>query len=212
MPASLIDFVLCRACHPLKAWQNFDPVFDALKIQINISGKDLAHPGLVGRVSRALIEAQLRPQHIALELTENILMERLETALPMLLELCKLGIGLSVDDFGTGYSSLAHLSSLPIQSLNVDRSFVSGLRAGTKEAMIVRAIVHLGNSLGKRVIAEGIETPSQFAQRREMGCHEGRAFKCRARSHRTRSGRCSRTPWPTTRCRSGTWRRRTRRR
>ena len=101
-------------CHPLMAWQNLDPVIDALKIQINISGKDLAHLRLVGRVSRALIEAQLRPQHIALELTENILMARLETALPMLLELCKLGIGLSVDDFGTGYSSLAHVSSLPI--------------------------------------------------------------------------------------------------
>ena len=178
MPASLIDFVLRRACHPLTAWQNLDPVFDALKIQINISGKDLAHPGLVGRVSRALIEAQLRPQHIALELTENILMERHETALPMLLELCKLGIGLSVDDFGTGYSSLAHL----------------------------------GNSLGKRVIAEGIETPSRFAKVREMGCHEGKAFTCRARSHRMRARRCSRAPWPTTRCRSGTWRRRTRRR
>ena len=58
----------------------------------------------------------------------------------------------------------------------MDRSFVSGLRAGTKEAMIVRAIVHLGNSLGKRVIAEGIETPSQFAQLREMGGHEGQGF------------------------------------
>jgi diguanylate cyclase (GGDEF)-like protein/PAS domain S-box-containing protein len=172
----ITDFVLHRACHQLKAWQVSDPAFAALTMHVNISGKDIAGNGLVARVTHAIVEARLLPQHVTLELTENILMERLETALPMLTELRALGVGLSVDDFGTGYSSLAHLSSLPIDSLKVDRSFVRGLRTNSKEATIVRAIVHLGNSLGKRVIAEGVETPSQFAQLKEMGCQLGQGL------------------------------------
>jgi diguanylate cyclase (GGDEF)-like protein/PAS domain S-box-containing protein len=172
----LTDFVLHRACHQLKEWQLLDPVFASLTMHVNIAGKDLGQTGLVARVTHAIVEAGLRPEHLALELTENILMERLETALPLLAELRALGIGLSVDDFGTGYSSLAHLSTLPIDSLKVDRSFVRSLHLDTNEATIVRAIVHLGNALGKRVIAEGIETASQFAQLREMGCHTGQGF------------------------------------
>ncbi len=173
---ALTDTVLHRACHQLRAWQLADAESRHLTMHVNIAGKDLAQPGLVARVTHALVDSGLASESLTLELTENILMARLETALPTLNELRELGIGLSVDDFGTGYSSLAHLSTLPIDSLKVDRSFVRGLRPHSKEATIVRAIVHLGNSLGKRVIAEGIETPSQFAQLREMGCEGGQGF------------------------------------
>jgi diguanylate cyclase (GGDEF)-like protein/PAS domain S-box-containing protein len=173
---ALTDTVLHRACHQLRAWQLADAESRYLTMHVNIAGKDLAQPGLVARVTHALVDSGLASEALTLELTENILMERLETALPTLNELRDLGIGLSVDDFGTGYSSLAHLSTLPIDSLKVDRSFVRGLRPHSKEATIVRAIVHLGNSLGKRVIAEGIETASQFAQLREMGCEGGQGF------------------------------------
>jgi diguanylate cyclase (GGDEF)-like protein/PAS domain S-box-containing protein len=173
---ALTDSVLHQACKQLKTWQDSDPAFAGLTINVNLSGKDLANPALVARVTRALVEARLQPECLVLELTENILMELLETALPTLSELRSLGIALSVDDFGTGYSSLSHLSSLPIDSLKVDRSFIRTLRSGSKEAMVVRAIVNLGNSLGKRVIAEGIETDSQFAHLRDMGCQTGQGF------------------------------------
>ena len=153
-----------------------DPAFGALTMQVNVSGRDLDQKGLVARVTHAIVEARLEPQHLTLELTENILMDRLESALPAMVELRALGIGLSVDDFGTGYSSLAHLSSLPIDSLKVDRSFVRNLRAGSKESMVVRAIVKLGNALGKGVVAEDIETASQFDQLKEMGCQLGQGF------------------------------------
>jgi EAL domain-containing protein (putative c-di-GMP-specific phosphodiesterase class I) len=96
--------------------------------------------------------------------------------MPMLTELRALGIGLSVDDFGTGYSSLSHLSSLPIDSLKIDRSFVRDLQLGSNESAVVRAIVLLGNSLGKSIIAEGIETESQLGLLREMGCGVGQGF------------------------------------
>ena len=172
----LTDLVLRRACAQLRQWHLLDAVFADLRVQVNLSSKDLAQPGLASRVTQAVFGAGLLPTHLTLELTENILMERLETALQMLEELRRLGVRLSVDDFGTGYSSLAHLSSLPIDSLKVDRSFVRSLTAGSKEAMVVRGIVQLGNSLGKDVVAEGIETPSQFDQLCEMGCRFGQGF------------------------------------
>ena len=172
----ITDFVLHSACHELARWQHSDAALGELNMHVNVSGKDIGNPGFVARVTHALVEARLAPQQLVLELTENILMERIEAALPLLTELRKLGVGLSVDDFGTGYSSLSHLSSLPIDSLKVDRSFVRDLHAGTNESTVVRAIVHLGNSLGKSVIAEGIETRGQFAQLHEMGCEFGQGF------------------------------------
>jgi EAL domain-containing protein (putative c-di-GMP-specific phosphodiesterase class I) len=103
-------------------------------------------------------------------------MSRLEGALPVLGELQRLGVALAIDDFGTGYSSLSHLSTLPIDCLKIDRSFVNRLEAGTKEAAVVRSIVLLGSSLGKAVVAEGIETAAQLEQLREMGCRYGQGF------------------------------------
>jgi diguanylate cyclase (GGDEF)-like protein/PAS domain S-box-containing protein len=172
----LSDFVLGRACSRLKQWQQCHPSMAELTMQINISGNDIAHSGFVPRITRAIVEARLQPQHLILELTENILMARLESALPALAELQHLGVGLSVDDFGTGYSSLAHLSSLPIDSLKIDRSFVAKLQVGSNEAAVVRAVVLLGKSLGKSVIAEGIETRSQLDQLRDMGCDVGQGY------------------------------------
>ncbi len=131
-------------------------------MHVNVSGNDVAHPGFVARVTAALVEARLDPQHLTLELTENILMQRLEAARPTLTELRRLGICLSVDDFGTGYSSLQHLSKLPVNSLKIDRAFVADLEHSADDAAVVQAIVLLGRSLGKSIIAEGIETEAQL--------------------------------------------------
>ena len=173
---ALTDFVLRSACRQLKAWQQRDASAGQLNVHVNVSGNDIAHPGFVARVTGALAEAQLQPVHLTIELTENILMERLEAALPTLTELRRLGVGLSVDDFGTGYSSLRHLSSLPVNSLKIDRGFVADLLRGTADAAVVRAIVGLGNSLGKSIIAEGIENPEQLEQLRQMGCAGGQGY------------------------------------
>jgi EAL domain-containing protein (putative c-di-GMP-specific phosphodiesterase class I) len=85
-------------------------------------------------------------------------------------------VALAIDDFGTGYSSLSYLSTLPIDSLKIDRSFVHGMSAGSKDAEIVRAIIMLGGALGKAVVAEGIETHSQLLQLHELGCEQGQGF------------------------------------
>jgi diguanylate cyclase (GGDEF)-like protein/PAS domain S-box-containing protein len=176
MIVPLTDFVLRTACADLKRWQQSDPAFAGLTMNVNVSGKDIAQASLVARITRALVAARLEPQHLIIELTENILMEQLKVALPLLEDLRTLGVGLSVDDFGTGYSSLAHLSGLPVDSLKIDRSFISGMRSGSKESAVVRAVVTLGHSLHKRVIAEGIETEQQFEQLRDMGCEAGQGY------------------------------------
>jgi diguanylate cyclase (GGDEF)-like protein len=176
MMPRLTDFVLRTACRQLHTWQSRDSKFAELNMHVNVSGSDIAHPSLVFRINAAIVEARLQAQHLTLELTENILMERLEAALPSLKELRRLGVGLSVDDFGTGYSSLRHLSSLPVNSLKIDRGFVTDMRRGSDEAAVVRSIVLLGNSLGKAIIGEGIETAEQLEQLRDMGCVSGQGF------------------------------------
>jgi diguanylate cyclase (GGDEF)-like protein len=172
----LTDFVLATACAQLRQWQSRDERFAELTMHVNLSGIDIAHPGLVARVNSAILAAGLQARHLTLELTENILMERLEAALPSLTELRRLGVGLSIDDFGTGYTSLRHLSSLPVSSLKIDRAFVAEMHAGTSEAAVVRAIVLLGNSLGKTIIAEGIEAAEQTCQLLDLGCQVGQGF------------------------------------
>jgi len=172
----LTDFVLDTACRQLKLWQARSEAFAGLTMQVNVSGNDIAHSAFAQRVTRAIVAARLQPSHLTLELTENVLMDRVDGAVVTLTRLRELGVGLSIDDFGTGYSSLSYLSSLPIDSLKIDASFVRGMRNGSKEAEVVRAIVTLGASLGKSVIAEGIETESQFDQLRGMGCESGQGY------------------------------------
>ncbi|MFY8085749.1 MAG: putative bifunctional diguanylate cyclase/phosphodiesterase, partial [Rubrivivax sp.] len=123
----LTDFVMHCACRQLRAWQQSHPDWAGLTVNVNVSGHDLAHAAFVARVTRAIVEAGLLPTHLCIELTENILMSRLEGALPVLAELRRMGVELAIDDFGTGYSSLSHLSTLPIDCLKIDRSFVSRL-------------------------------------------------------------------------------------
>jgi diguanylate cyclase (GGDEF)-like protein/PAS domain S-box-containing protein len=170
------DFVLHCACRQLKAWQEASPEHANLTMNVNVSGHDIAHPALVARVSRALVESGVSPRHLCIELTENILMSRVEGALGTLTELKELGVLLAIDDFGTGYSSLSHLSTLPLDCLKIDRSFVARLGAGQAEEAVVRSIVLLGSSLGKAVVAEGIETPEQLQRLRRLGCRHGQGY------------------------------------
>ena len=172
----LSDFVMHCACRQLRQWQLSDPALSELTMSVNLSAHDLAHPALVARVSRAIVEAGLRPEHLTLELTENILMSHIDDAVGTLTALRHLGAHLAVDDFGTGYSSLSHLSKLPIDILKIDRSFVAHLQQGSADAAVVSAIIQLGGTLHKAVVAEGIETQSQMDQLRELGCGYGQGF------------------------------------
>jgi EAL domain-containing protein (putative c-di-GMP-specific phosphodiesterase class I) len=145
-------------------------------MHVNISGFGLAQSSFVNGVTRTLLTHGIQPRHLTLEITESTLMAHLDNAVDTMTQLRQLGLGISVDDFGTGYSSLNYLSSLPINSLKIDRSFVEELQANAPNSEIVRAIVTLGGSLGKSVIAEGIETPSQLQRLCDLGCEYGQGF------------------------------------
>ena len=169
----ITDLVLARACADLRRWHGRGANCSALRLHVNISDKDVAQRNLPQRIQGALFEAALRPEHLVLELTEVILMRRLTTERQVLEDLRQFGIGLSIDDFGMGYSSLAHLSSLPIDSLKIDRSFIDGLLTRPTDAAIVRTILDLGRSLGRQVVAEGIENAGQLSALRTLGCAFG---------------------------------------
>jgi diguanylate cyclase (GGDEF)-like protein len=173
---TLTELVLTRACRQLKAWQTVAETASKLRMQVNVSGTDLCRLALVSHVTRALLTNGLEPWQLTLEITESMLMKRLDSALETMTQLRELGVGLSVDDFGTGYSSLSYLSTLPITSLKIDRSFVQRLQDGTRNSEVVKAIVTLGHSLGRAVIAEGIESPAQLSKLRELGCGFGQGY------------------------------------
>jgi diguanylate cyclase (GGDEF)-like protein/PAS domain S-box-containing protein len=165
-----------HACRQLRAWRDHNPEFADLTMHVNISGNDLCQKAFAEQVTRTLLESGVSPHQLTLEITESILMDRLESARDAMSYLRNQGVAISVDDFGTGYSSLSYLSSLPISSLKIDASFVQKLEADTNDTEVVRAIVMLGRSLKKTVIAEGIETPAQLKLLRELGCELGQGF------------------------------------
>ena len=167
---ALTRWALSAACTQLREWRTQTAVDGDLFVNVNIAGQDLAEPGFANLVNDTLIACDLPPRCLTLEITETALMQQLAAGQRTLARLREMGVGLSVDDFGTGYSSLSHLSTLPINSLKIDRSFVDRLDGASVETEIVRAVIQLGQALGKRVVAEGIETEAQLQRLHEMGC------------------------------------------
>jgi EAL domain-containing protein (putative c-di-GMP-specific phosphodiesterase class I) len=176
MMVPLSDFVLHCACLQLRQWQLLGPAHAQLGMQVNVAAADLAQASFVAKVSRALVEAGIRPQDLTLELTESSLTSRVDTIMHTLTELRRLGVRLAVDDFGTGASSLSQLARLPVDSLKIDRSFIQQMAPGSDDAAVVQAIVQLGRSLRRTVVAEGIETAAQMAQLQAMGCAQGQGY------------------------------------
>jgi diguanylate cyclase (GGDEF)-like protein/PAS domain S-box-containing protein len=173
---AITRWVLRRACAQLRGWHAQYPALADVGVHVNASSKDFASVGFSRFVSDTIEQAGLRPSLLTLEITENALMERAGAAGDTMTQLRELGIGISIDDFGTGYSSLAYLSTLPISSLKIDRSFVRQLQASNENSEIVRAVINLGTSLGKQVIAEGIETSAQLQRLEHLGCSHGQGF------------------------------------
>ena len=145
---------------------------------------------------------------LTLELTESTVMGESHRSMAVLLGLQELGVRLSVDDFGTGYSSLAHLRSLPVTELKIDKSFVMTMTVNDQDAVIVRTLVELGRSLGLRTVAEGVESPDAQEMLREYGCERRRATSSAGRSRPSTScpgspgSPCATVPWATRSCRS----------
>jgi len=166
----LTEYILARACAHLHQWQSRGAHWESLGIQVNLTDKDVAQRGLPDRIKSVLLRTSLLPRSLTLELTEGIIMRRIASERPALLELRGMGVKLAIDDFGTGYSSLGQLSNLPIDSLKVDRTFIAALGRDPGATEIVRAILQLGKSLGRATVAEAVETNEQLDWLRAAGC------------------------------------------
>jgi diguanylate cyclase (GGDEF)-like protein len=162
------EWVLDEACRQAKKWQDTLPV--PIRVSVNLSPLRLPVHSFLDMVMRGLDRTGLPPELLGIELTEDILLQRNHHfAASELQELHKCGVQITIDDFGTGYSSLARLTSLRLDKLKIDRSFVAGLEDPNNFA-IVRAVVSLGRSLNLEVLAEGVETAEQLERVRLAGC------------------------------------------
>ncbi|MBA3513998.1 MAG: EAL domain-containing protein [Pyrinomonadaceae bacterium] len=165
--------VLEEACRQARSWQENHRTDPPLFVSVNLSVKQFRQPGLVNHISRLLAEFKLAPRCLKLEITESVFTENIEAAVQLLKQLRNLGVQLSIDDFGTGYSSLSYLHRFPIDTLKIDRSFVSQMAESEENFEIVRTIVVLAQNLGMDVVAEGVETHDQLALLRQLGCESG---------------------------------------
>jgi diguanylate cyclase (GGDEF)-like protein len=174
------EWILHEACRQLKEWQSTLPGAGDLRININVSGKQLASPDFFATVERALATSGLRAESINLEITESVLLHNAKHVAETLSRIRDLGIQIHLDDFGTGYSSLSYLRDFPIDALKIDRSFISTAEdeaaAGLASAGIVRSIIALAESMSLSVTAEGVETATQVEALRDLGCTNMQGF------------------------------------
>jgi EAL domain-containing protein (putative c-di-GMP-specific phosphodiesterase class I) len=167
-------WVLREACRQTRAL--IDEFGSPIRVSVNVSARQLAHPGFVEEVRAALDFAGLHPSSLELELTESALIEDLERTAAMLRELQALGVKLAVDDFGTGYSGLAYLRRLPIDVLKLDRSFVLGDDGRISAFEFVKAFVDMAHALQMSVVAEGVETAEVLEFLRAASCDEAQGY------------------------------------
>ncbi|RBH55847.1 MULTISPECIES: EAL domain-containing protein [Pseudomonas] len=162
------DWVLNEACRQMRLW--YEQGYQDWRIAVNLSALQFCHVGLVDSVANALARHQLPANSLTLEITETTAMSDADASMEVLQKLSDMGVDLSIDDFGTGYSSLMYLKRLPANELKIDRGFVRDLEHDSDDAAIVSAIVALGQALGLRIVAEGVETDMQQSFLTRLGC------------------------------------------
>jgi diguanylate cyclase (GGDEF)-like protein/PAS domain S-box-containing protein len=167
-------WVLREACRQARVW--LDAALQPCPVAINISAVEFRSNEFLDGVRESLQEAQLAPGNLEIELTESVLMQDLKSTTTVLKTLKAMGVQLAIDDFGTGYSSLSYLKRFPIDNLKIDQSFVCDITIDPDDTTIVSAVIGMGNSLNKRVSAEGVETQAQLDFLRTQHCSGGQGF------------------------------------
>ena len=169
-------WVLREACRQMHTWQLAFSYRAPSMIAVNLSGKQFLQLDLVEQIDQIIQETGLKASSLKLEITESVVMENSEEAAVMLKRLKALGVQLSIDDLGTGYSSLSRLHSFPVDTLKIDRSFVSKIGPEGENSEIVQAMVMLAHHMGMNITAEGVETAAQLTKLKELKCEEGQGY------------------------------------
>lgn len=171
---SIGEWVLRSACTQCQQWQ--DRGFEPIRISVNMSARQFNQKNVVSMVEEVLTQTGLDPHCLDLEITESVLMDDVNRAIETMTQLHELGVQLSIDDFGTGYSSLAYLKRFPIDTLKIDKSFVSDVVTDSNDAAIATTIIDLARNMNLNVIAEGIEDESQRHFLYSHGCRYGQGY------------------------------------
>jgi diguanylate cyclase (GGDEF)-like protein len=167
-------WVLATACRQAATWQGHG---HPVRVAVNLSPLEFRQPGLAERLGQHLAEARLEPSLLEVEITESAYLDRETTGIDEQLHAIKaLGARIAIDDFGTGYASLSYLRWLPVDVIKIDRSFIAGIDASRHDEAIVASTVSLAGSLGKTVIAEGVERADQVAILERLGCDEVQGY------------------------------------
>jgi diguanylate cyclase (GGDEF)-like protein len=165
-------WVLREACRQAQAWRRAGTVDDQFYVSVNLSPRQLADPGLVDDVARALIDFEFRARCLVLEVTESTFTVGFDAGLARLQELKLIGLRIALDDYGTGYSSLNRLGRLPIDIVKIDKSFIDRLVVGPEGRALVQSVLDVTHALAKISVAEGVEQTEQYDALRDLGCDQ----------------------------------------
>ncbi|MFN7931510.1 MAG: EAL domain-containing protein [Blastocatellia bacterium] len=173
---ALGEWVLREACQQLARWHQAYPDRMAIQMCINLSAKQFLQADLITLIQSLLQQINIDPRSLKLEITESTVMGNVDKGISLMKQIRALGIALSVDDFGTGYSSLSYLPHFPLDTLKIDRSFVSQMSSNRENVEVVRAVIALANSLQMETVAEGVETNAHWEQLHALGCGYGQGY------------------------------------
>jgi diguanylate cyclase (GGDEF)-like protein len=164
----LFESIMRSVCADVALWR--EKVDWKIPVSVNLSAHQLRNQDLVSLIKGILESGNVDKKLINLELTENVLLEDLTIAQPLMEDLSAFGVGIHIDDFGTGYSSLSYLARLPVQTIKIDQAFIAQLTDSEANNRVIEAIVALGKAMKLEVVAEGVETEQQYAILRRLGC------------------------------------------
>jgi diguanylate cyclase (GGDEF)-like protein len=168
------DWVLSTACRQVRAW--LDMGITHCTVAVNFSNKQFRQANLSSRISNLLKENRLNPEHLVVEVTENSMMENIDSSLKILHEIREMGINIALDDFGTGYSSLGYLKNFPVSHVKIDRSFIADIETNNRDATLVKSIINMAHGMDLKVTAEGVENETQVSMLYDFGCDEMQGF------------------------------------
>lgn len=163
------QWVLESACTQLKIWQG-DTCTKHLQLAVNVSAREFRQMDFVAQVRQSLSKNEVNPDLLKLELTESLVLDNISATIAKMHELKEIGVRFSLDDFGTGYSSFSYLTQLPFDQLKIDRSFVRNISTKSRDGIIIQTIIGMARNLGIEVVAEGVETETQYAFLEQYGC------------------------------------------